>query len=212
MLFTVRKFALILASSCLAASVLGGCTGGTQLVEMWKDPTATSAPIQKMLVVAVMRDPLSRRIWEDGFVSQLEKRGVTATPSYDRFPNQAPDTLQLEGLVQERGYDGVLFTHRQGTSTQTTYVPGYTRLEPVWVRSRWSLNYTTYYREVYEPGYTETDKIVRHRVDVWSTRDDWRLVWSGTTESVNPTSSRDVNRQIAKLIVPELLNQGVIAR
>ena len=209
---TVRNIALILAGSCLAASVLGGCTGGTQLVEMWKDPTASSVPIHKMLVVAVMRNQISRRIWEDGLVTQLEKRGVTATPSYDRFPSQAPDTLQLEGLVQERGYDGVLFTHRQGTETQTTYVPGYTRMEPVWVRSRWSLNYSTYWREVYEPGYTETDKIVRHRLDVWSSRGDWRLVWSGTTESVNPTSSRDVNRQIAKLIVPELLNQGVIAR
>jgi hypothetical protein len=49
-------------------------------------------------------------------------------------------------------------------------------------------------------------------VDVWSTAQDWRLVWSGTTESIDPSSSRDVNAQIAKLIVPELLNQGIIAR
>jgi hypothetical protein len=167
---------LLLLAACIAASILGGCTGGTQLVEMWKDPTASSNPIHKMLVVAVMKNPVSRRIWEDGFVSQLEKRGVTATPSYDPFPNGAPDTLQIEDAVGARGYDGVLFTHREGTQTQTTYVPGYTRLEPVWVRSRWSLNYSTYYREVYEPGYVETDKIVRHRVDIWSTRGDWRLV------------------------------------
>jgi len=57
----------------------------------------------------------------------------------------------------------------------------------------------------------ETDRIVRNRVDVWSTRRNWRLVWSGTTESINPTSSAAVNRQIAKLIVPELLSQGIIA-
>ena len=41
---------------------------------------------------------------------------------------------------------------------------------------------------------------------------DWILVWSGTTESMNPSSSVDVNAEIAKLIVPELLAQGVIAR
>ena len=203
---------VLLLAACIAASVLGGCTGGTQLVEMWKDPTASSSPIHKMLVVAVMKSPVSRRIWEDGFVSQLEKRGVTATPSYDRFPNGAPDTLEIMDVVRERGYDGVLCTHREGTQTQTTYVPGYTRLEPVWVRSRWSLNYSTYWREVYEPGYVETDQIVRHRVDVWGTHGEWRLIWSGTTETVNPKSAADVNRQIAKLIVPELLAQGVIAR
>ena len=65
---------------------------------------------------------------------------------------------------------------------------------------------------MHEPGYVETDRIVWHRVDVWSTADDWRLVWSGTTESINPNSSREVNAQIAKLIVPELLAQGIIAR
>ena len=81
------------------------------------------------------------------------------------------------------------------------------------MRSRWSYNYHTYYAEVHEPGYIATDRIVRHRVDVWSTAsDDWRLIWSGTTESFNPNSSRDVNRHIAKLIVPELASQGFVAR
>jgi hypothetical protein len=202
----------LLLIACAAAAILGGCSAGTQLVEMWKDPTAGSRPIRKMLVVAIMKDPLRRRVWEDGFVSALAKRGVAATPSYNLFPNGAPDTTQVEAAVSERGYDGVLFTHRIGATTQTTYVPGYTRLEPVWVRSRWSLNYYTYYREVYEPGYVETDQVVRHRVDVWSTTPGWRLVWSGTTESINPQSGPDVNKQIAKLIVPELVAQAVIAR
>ncbi|HEY2924832.1 MAG TPA: hypothetical protein VGJ98_07675 [Candidatus Eisenbacteria bacterium] len=205
------RWALLLVA-CAAAGILGGCSSGTQLVDMWKDPTAPSTPIRKMLVVAIRKDPLSRRIWEDGFVTALEKRGVTATPSYNMFPNAAPDTVQIERAVREHEFDGVLLTHRLGATTQTTYVPGYTRLEPVWVRSRWSNAYHTYWREVYEPGYTETDQVVRHRVDVWSTAGGWRLVWSGTTESINPNSSRDVNVQITKLIIPELLTQGVIAR
>ena len=80
------------------------------------------------------------------------------------------------------------------------------------MRSRWSFNYHTYWAEVHEPGYVETDRYVHYRVDVWSTAGDWVLVWSGTTESMNPNSGREVNTEIAKLIVPELLSQGVIAR
>ena len=101
---------------------------------------------------------------------------------------------------------------RLPTTTQQTYVPGYSRLEPVWVRSRWYGTYHAYWQEVHEPGYVETDQVVRNQVDVWNTADDGRLIWSGTTESINPGSTAEVNSAITKLIVPELLAQGVIAR
>ena len=208
----IRRGSAFLLLACATAGVLGGCAGNTQLVDMWRDPTALSRPIGKMLVVAIRRDETSRRIWEDGVSAQLSKHGTAATPSYNLFQHGVPDTADVEVAVRDHDFDGVLFVHRIGATTQQTYVPGYTRLEPVWVRSRWSYNYHTYWAEVHEPGYVETDRIVRHRVDVWSTSGDWRLVWSGTTESINPTAGSDVNRQIAKLIVPELMAQGIIAR
>ena len=202
---------MLLLVACAAAGVLGGCSSGTQLVDMWRDPAASSHPIRKMLVVAIRKDETNRRIWEDGLVAALEKHGVTATPSYTMFQQGVPDTDQIDVAVRDHNFDGVMFVHKVGATTQQTYVPGYTHLEPIWVQSRWSLTYHTYWAEVHEPGYVETDRIVRNRVDVWSTRRNWRLVWSGTTESINPTSSAAVNRQIAKLIVPELLSQGIIA-
>jgi hypothetical protein len=196
----------------VAAGALGGCAANTQLVDMWKDPTAVRQPIHQILVVAMRRDDTSRRIWEDGFVAALNKRGVNATPSYSIFQQGVPDTADIEDAVRQRNFDGVLFAHRLGATTQTTYVPGYTTYEPVWVRSRWSFNYHTAYAEVHQPGYVETDRIVRYRMDLWNTADEWRLIWSGTTESFNPNSSRDVNREIAKLVVPELAAQGLVAR
>ena len=206
------RSAVLFLLVCAVAGIFGGCAGNTQLVDMWRDPTAAQQPIHSVLVVAFRRDETSRRTWEDEFVAAMTKRGVNATPSYSLFQSGVPDTADIEAAVRDRNFDGVLFAHRLGATTQTTYVPGYTRFEPVWVRSRWSGTYRTYYNEVHEPGYVETDRIVRYRVDVWNTIGDWRLVWSGTTESMNPTSSRDVNHQIAKLIVPELLAQGFVAQ
>jgi len=205
-----RLRGLLLA--CAAAGVLGGCAANTQLVDMWRDPTAVRQPIHHMLVVALRRDETSRRIWEDGFVTALGKEGVDATPSYTLFQQGPPDTADIENAVRDRNLDGVLFAHGLGATTQSTYVPGYTHFEPVWVRNRWSYSYHSYYAEVHDPGYVETDRIVRHRVDIWNVSEDWRLVWSGTTESFNPNSGREVNRHIAKLIVPELASQGLIAR
>jgi hypothetical protein len=206
-----RRGALLLAG-CAAAAILGGCSGsGTQLVNMWRDPTAPAAPIHKMLVVAVRKDPVNRRIWEDTFVSRLTKHGVEATPSYNLFPNAVPDTDAVAVAVREHDFDGVLVTHRLPSTTQQSYVPGYSHLEPVSVRSRWYGTYHTYWQEVHEPGYVETDQVVRNQVDVWNTVGDGRLVWSGTTESINPSAMTAVNTAITKLIVPELLAQGVIA-
>jgi hypothetical protein len=211
--FGSRHRGALLLAGCAAAAILGGCSGsGTQLVNMWRDPTASATPLHRVLVVAVRNDPVKRRIWEDGFVAGLAKHGVEATPSYQLFPNAVPDTDAVVGAVREHNFDGVLVTHRLPTTTQQTYVPGYSRLEPVWVRSRWYGTYHAYWQEVHEPGYVETDQVVRNQVDVWNTADDGRLIWSGTTESINPGSSAEVNSAITKLIVPELLAQGVIAR
>ena len=76
-----RRHLSILALACLAAGALGGCAANTQLVDMWRDPTAVRRPIHRMLVVAIRRDETSRRIWEDGFVAALNKEGVDATPA-----------------------------------------------------------------------------------------------------------------------------------
>ena len=204
---------VLLVLACACAGILAGCAAhSTNLVDMWRDPTASPRPMHSVLVVALRRDETSRRIWEDGFVAALVKQGVNGTPSYSIFQQGVPDTAAIEDAVRDKNFEGVLFAHSLGARTQQTYVPGYTRFEPVWVRSRWSYNYHTYWAEVHEPGYVETDRIVRHRVDLWNTTGDWQLVWSGTTESFNPNSSADVNRHIAKLIVPELVEQGFVAR
>ena len=76
----------------------------------------------------------------------------------------------------------------------------------------WTGFYHTYYHEVYAPGYTETERLVRYQIDVWSTEGQGgRLVWSGTTSTIDPSSGREVNREISKLIVPELKASRMIA-
>src|SRR6185503_2003110 len=126
---------LILLLACAGAGILAGCAAhSTNLVDMWRDPAAVQRPIHSILVVSMRRSETSRRIWEDGFVAALNKEGVNATPSYSLFQQGVPDTAAIEDAVRDRNFDGVLFAHSLGARTQETYVPGYTRFEPVWVR------------------------------------------------------------------------------
>ncbi|MGH7592374.1 MAG: hypothetical protein ACRELE_00760 [Gemmatimonadales bacterium] len=81
------------------------------------------------------------------------------------------------------------------------YVPRYVAQQPVTYLSPWTGRYYTCYARTYSPGNVETD--------LSATRDGGPLVWSGTTEDSNPTSTAQVNREIADVIVPSLVKARV---
>jgi hypothetical protein len=192
---------------------LTGCGAGTQLTDMWRDPAYDAPPMQDVLVLSMRRNPAMRRAWEDGFVAELGDHRIKATPSYRLFPDQLPDTAQVMASVRDQGFDGVLINYPAGRDVERRYVPGYMTTQPVTYRSPWSGYYSTRWRSVYEPGYVTDDQLVYNEVQLWDLRsDDDNLVWAGTTETVNPTSSRDVNHEIGEVIVPELVKQGILGR
>jgi len=201
------RIAGVLAAS---ASLLWlGCGGSSQLVNMWRDPLYRGAPLERVLVVALKGDPVLRRTWEDTMSSALQEHGVTPTPSYQLFPGSLPDTAAVVEAVEKHGYDGVLVVSRRDTRYDTTYVPGYVTTEPVTRYGYWR-GYHTVYREVQHPGYIETQAVVRHQVDVWTSANGGRLVWAATGESIDPGSAQEVKSEITALIVPELEKQGII--
>jgi hypothetical protein len=210
---SLRILLLRTVLAALGAVTLGnGCASNAGLVNMWRDPSYSEAPMRTVLAVGVRRNLAFRRTLEDGFVHEMEKRGVEATPSYEIFPNEPPDTSQISDAVSSRGYDGVLLVTRLRTQTSTNYVPGYVTTEPISRVSPWSGRYRTYWVDVMHPGYTETDVTVRHEIELWDMRGGGRLVWTAVGEVVNPSSPSEVNHDITHNVVPELERQGFIPK
>jgi len=210
-LHSVRpRTALIAGLAALA--LLGGCAASTELSDMWRDPDFQGPPLRNVVVIAMRRNSVQRRLWEDGFASEFDRYGVRATPSYKLFPEQLPDTSEMMGAIADRGFDGVLITRRAGTGTERHYVPGYVTARPVTYRSPWTGWYHTAWADVYQPGYVETDRLVYNDVELWDLRDEGGMVWAGTTHTVNPSSGQEVNHEISKVILPELDKQGFIQR
>jgi hypothetical protein len=195
----------------ILVSLLAGCALGT-LSNMWRDPSFRSGPMKNMFIIAIRKDAVRRRLWEDGFVAELSKHGVVATPSYQLFPDALPDSGQCEAAVEANSFDGILVTRRLRPDTLSTYVPGYMKREPVTAYDPWRKTYYTYYREVEVPGYTETEKAARHSVNVWTTRERGQLVWSAIGRVVEEGAGSSVNDEIAGLIVPQLEDQGIIPK
>jgi hypothetical protein len=196
------------ALSCLM-SLMCGCASSS-LVNKWHDPSFHSQPLSKMLVIAVGKNATMRRIWEDAFAGELVKHGVTATPSYSLFQDSPPDTNQVIAAVQANGFDGMLVIRRLPTETNTHYVQGYTTIEQnVNYISYWQ-RYGAYYREIEHPGYVDSQTVSIRAIDVTTTGNGGRLIWSATSRTPDPGSVTDVQRGIVSLVIDELAQRSII--
>jgi hypothetical protein len=202
----------LLTTIALAVGSTGGC-GSTQQVNRWVDPSYNAAPLKKVLVIAMRKDQLRRRMWEDAFVTTLsskEHAGTVAVASYQFFPDRVPDTLAIRLKTTEEGCDGVLLVAAAQRDTLTTDVPGYTTNERVTEYSRMWHVYVTRYEDVYHPGYVETETITSVRTDVLLAQEDGKLVWSVTSQSVDVTSADQFRKSVASRVVSLLKKEHFV--
>lgn len=192
----------------LAVAMLGlaGCVS-TSLIDRWKDPSYSGPALHKVLVVGVQKDQGRRRVWEDGMVNALTRDGVQATPSYQVFPDKAPNADELASMAAQNGFDGVLATHFVGASERNYWMPGYAGIGFGW-RSR----YYGYWGSVYGPGYVETQQRADYQTDVFTVdQGGGKLVWTGITRSVDLTSTRSTTDEISQVLTRELSQQGILS-
>jgi hypothetical protein len=202
---------ILILAAIASLMLIAGC-GSTQLVNLWKDPSYQATPLKKIMIIAMRKDQLNRRMWEDAFVSALkeDKAVAIAIPSYQLFPNEVPDTLEVREKTKEEGFDGVLVVARVGRDTLKTDVPGYITEEPVTIYSYWWNTYVTRYESVYHPGYTETQTQVSVRTDLLLAQENGRLVWSGTSEEIDPSSHDQFRHSVADLVMDKLVKDRIV--
>lgn len=196
------RFALLTLSALLA---LDGCVS-TALIDRWKDPAYTGPVLHKVLVVGVQKDQGQRRLWEDSMVGALGRRGVAAEASYQIFPDKAPSADELASMASRDGFDGVAATHFV-TASQRTYVSG------GYYSGGWGWGpYWGYWGPPYGAAYVETDYRADFQTDVFTVDSTGgKLIWSGVTRSLDPSSMRSVTDGISQVLVPELAKDGILA-
>jgi hypothetical protein len=200
--------AIVLGVVLVAAAL--GCASSTQVADVWRDPSYRAAPMTNLYVVAVRKDAVRRRQWEDAYVSILAERGLHAVPSYLQYPSAVPDTVQVIDAVSQGGFDGVVISLRQPNTVVTQEVPPSVTTVPVTRWSRFRGRYYTAFREVYEPGYVETNEVRNFQTDVWSTDEGGRLVWSSSVQAFDPAAESGMRDVVAKKIVARAVKDGIL--
>jgi hypothetical protein len=189
------------------------CGPTTKLEKSWADPSfnATMKPFTKVLVVAPLRDASSQRIAEDKIVKQL-KQGTIGVQSYSYLQPADTNILSVESRLKKDGFDGVIVMRLTTVEKSLSYNPGtYYGYPYGGYYGYHGYGYRGYYGGGYSPGYYSEDKTFLVETTFYSISNQ-KLLWSGTTSTLNPTSLNETLDQIIAAIKNDLTQKGLISK
>jgi hypothetical protein len=157
----------------------------TKVQSVWKDETKTGK-VNKVFVLAVVKDPAYRRSIEYGIVNTLNEYKLRAIPTLDSFPNiDEIDKTLAHKMMKEYGIDSVLLVRLVDQRVDKTYVSGTSYYDGFYgnrYAGGWHNYYGRGYRAFTTPGYTIENLISRVETAIFDIATD-KILWSTVTET-----------------------------
>ena len=195
----------------LGASVAGGKS--TKLVASWKNPQYTPAKFHRVLVLGMSAKPGVRADFEDALSQLVTEAGIEAVPGNTILLRPEGTQLNLDYLktqIKEFKIDAVIVSRLVKVDKNVTYVPGQPLMPYPYYGSFYGY-YSAIYPVVYSPDYIREDTTVRVETNVYSvTSGEGQLLWTGMSDTFNPSSAKKVIEGLSKLIVKELQKEAML--
>ena len=189
-------------SMIFVAMAMAGC-GGTQVVEQWADPSYDEK-FTDLLVLSLNYTDTRRRLFETGFSNQIDKLGTQSTPSYELIPDHPKVSADaIKAAIAGTDIDGVLVLRQVRIKKEEHYSPPAYQVTPY-------IGFSSYYG-AYAPtqGHFTEDTIVHLETNLYAVEGE-KLVWSGKTETFNPTDANKLVEQLAQTIIGRISKAGMI--
>jgi hypothetical protein len=196
----VSRRALAAWAALVGLGIAAGCAS-TKMTSTWTDPAAKGSELSKVAVIAMAKDEGLRRMAEDE-VSQ-EIKGAHVVPSYQVLGDtDLQDKEAVKAKLREGGFDGVLVMRMTGKSEQVVAVDAgpYATFDGY---------YDWAYDATYGP-YVETETVVRMVSNLYSL-DQNKLIWSGSSETFDPSSAKDLVDDVSRQVAKELEKDRLVA-
>lgn len=182
----------------------------TQIKSVWKDPDYFGRP-QKIMVVAVAKEPINRRIFEDEFVLQLKARGTDAIASYTVLSDKNQDDQEsIAKMVVKLGADSLLISRLVSKRSVRVYYPATVTHRPYYY-GKWPEYYMMGYDTLNSPGYSTKYEYALMETNLYDAGND-NLLWAATTE----TGTNNFSKALIKPYIASILNimfeHGVLAK
>jgi hypothetical protein len=203
------KIAWISLAAC-ALSILAA-TAKTKIVESTSNKPAGEAPPRKILVLVVAPDPKVRAAFEEVIAGELSLRGATAVASIATFPELPKERGPFEAKLVADGFDAVTVSRLVGRDDKLEWKEGHESYRSDYQGMDCWGGYWYTYEQVFLPGYLEKETTVRARTDLWRTSGSkGRLVWSGTSQTLDPTTAPQAAREVGAAVAKALAKAKLI--
>jgi hypothetical protein len=208
---TNRKRVSLAIVSILAA--VGLVQAAAKLEFSWKNANYTGNGFKNILVLAINGRASARADYEDRMAKEMTRPGVIVVQSYTLMPR--PDATpinmnDLRGYVHDQKFDAIVVSRLIKYEKKTTVVQGddfpfypyygtfygyYGAIAPI----------------VYDPGYLQTDTKAQVETNFYATdKPDGELIWSGTTDTMNPRNTTSAIDGIVKILVKQFEKNRLI--
>jgi hypothetical protein len=203
---------LLSLSTLLLATLLLAACASTTIQSAWFDPTFTGPPMQKIDVVAVGTNLTNRRVFEDIFAQKLRDAGVDGIPGYTVITDEARAAQQpFTDAVTRTGAQGLLVVRMLGVDTRTQVNTTMVPTGPMW-GGPWGGGWAG---GAFGPAMVPVTQVSQYDLaTVEATLYDTgtqKVVWTATTQTLNPTSVQQEAPGFATLIIGQLAARGIIA-
>ena len=194
------KIGIITLALVLSSLMISSCSAPTYL-SSWRDPNF-KGKINKVMVVALVKDFNYRKSYEYRIAAMLERAGKGVEASIDIFGvEEIPTAEKIISELENGKFDALLVVKYAGSKTYTSVYPYYGSF------SGW---YYGGYNYLYSPGYIETHRSVSTEAMLYTEYSE-KAVWYGNMQTINAYSIYDLTNSLAEQIIEDLKNNGLVS-
>ena len=209
----VSRKLLILAIVLTAVTLLFGRS--SKLIASWRNPSyAPAQRFHRVLAMGFSNKMEVRADFEDALAAELTNQGLEAVAGNTillRPPGTQLDLTYLREQIRANQIEAVVVSRLVKVDKTVTYTPGAAYFVPYPYYNTFYGYYGTLYPVVYSPGYLQEEKKVRVETNVYvTTAPDGQLIWTGTTDTFNPSNVHSAIKGLVNLLVGKMQKDDVL--
>lgn len=198
----------LILSAVIISLLFFSCTS-TRITSSWTEPNkqVTLTNLNKVLVVALLKNETNRHKAEDEMVTYLKGKGIVSYNYLDDNFNKKNEEA-LRDKIREDGFDAAITLRLIDVEKEQTYTPGNIATYPTYYRT-----FGGYYRRSFStystPGTYSTTKIYTVETNVFSIKED-KIIWTGITETTNPEGVDKMINEVVKTVYKKMKKDNFI--
>ena len=198
-----------LAIIIVVAAVTSLFGKSSKLVMSCRLPNSPTKKVHRVLALGFSNKVEVRADFEDALAAQLTSIGIEAVPGNTILLRPAGTRLNLNYLrdqIQANQIEAVVVSRLIKVEDTVTYIPGAPYTVPFPYYNTFYGYYGTLYPVIYSPGYLQKEKKVRVETNLYyvTSASDGQLVWTGITDTLNPSNVHKAVKELVRLVVTQM--------